>query len=395
MIDLERLTQSIDAASPAPRYIRVREALTTQIADGTLRAGEALPSERSLKEGLKVSRATIREALRGLIEAGLIQAVPGSGNFVLEHLVSPQPQLVQSEHNVVGLIVSYPSFHIYYGQLAAVFNQHLREAGWFTDLALHNDRLESMQEIIDNMMRHNVRVFAINPLPYTDMVPILDRLLAQGALVQLLGRWINDPRCDYVGADNELLGYEGTCHLIELGHTHIIYHGGTVHPTGRDRAYGYVRAMKEAGLAPRLFNVYYRQDNTILPDFLPYYDPENTPEVLFNEMVQGKISAVFSFNDDGAAWLHNQMRKFNLVTPRDVSLVSVDNLPYHSFLEAPLTTFALPGEEVGKRAAELLLRRISGETFPPQRVLIPARFIQRLSTAPPFTQERVSKLLAN
>jgi LacI family transcriptional regulator len=191
------------------------------------------------------------------------------------------------------------------------------------------------------------------------------------------------------------LGYEGTRHLIELGHTGIIYHGGTTHPTGRERAFGYVRAMKEAGLTPRLFNVYYRQDDMILPEFQPYFDLENTAEVLFNEMIQHKISAVFSFNDDGAAWLHNEMRKYNLVTPRDISLVSVDNLPYHAFLEAPLTTFVLPGEEMGKQAAELLLRRISGESFPPQRVLIPARFIQRFSTAPPFTQERVSKLNAN
>jgi DNA-binding transcriptional regulator YhcF (GntR family) len=186
MINLEQLKQSINAASPAPLYIRVREALTTQIADGTLRAGEALPSERSLKEALKVSRATIREALRGLIEAGLVQTVPGSGNFVLEHQILPQSQSDRPEHKVIGLIVSLPTFHIYYGQLAAVFNQHLRHAGWFTDLALHNDRLENLEEILNDMMCHNVRVFAINPPPYYDISPILDRLQAQGALVQLL-----------------------------------------------------------------------------------------------------------------------------------------------------------------------------------------------------------------
>ena len=40
----------------------------------------------------------------------------------------------------------------------------------------------------------------------------------------------------------------------------IIYLGGTTHPTGRDRAAGYVRAMQESGLAPRIFNVHYIQD---------------------------------------------------------------------------------------------------------------------------------------
>jgi LacI family transcriptional regulator len=50
---------------------------------------------------------------------------------------------------------------------------------------------------------------------------------------------------------------------------------------------------------------------------------------------------------------------------------------------AQLTTFALPGEQIGEQAARLVLRRLAGETFAPQRVLLPVRFIQRRSTAAP------------
>ena len=60
----------------------------------------------------------------------------------------------------------------------------------------------------------------------------------------------------------------------------------------------------------------------------------------------------------------------------------MDALPYAEFFDAPLTTFALPGEEIGRQAAEFLIRRLGGEQFPPQRVRVPARFIQRLSMAP-------------
>ena len=58
-------------------------------------------------------------------------------------------------------------------------------------------------------------------------------------------------------------------------------------------------------------------------------------------------------------------------------------MPYASFFDAPLTTFALPSEAIGEQAANLLLRRLNGETFPPQRILLPARFVQRASTAAP------------
>ena len=120
-------------------------------------------------------------------------------------------------------------------------------------MALHNDRLDTLQENLSSMLLNNIRVFSINPPPYVDVAPLLDDLLTHGALVQLLGRWVDYPGCDYVGADNELIGYQATRHLIQLGHTKIIYQGGTTHPTGRDRAAGYVRAMQEGGLAPRIF----------------------------------------------------------------------------------------------------------------------------------------------
>ncbi len=91
---------------------------------------------------------------------------------------------------------------------------------------------------------------------------------------------------------------------------------------------------------------------------------------------------MFSFNDQISTWFQKELRWLNLSIPRDVSLISVDNMPYAGFFDTPLTTFALPGEEIGTRAASLLLRRLVGDPFPPQRILLPARLIQRLSTTP-------------
>lgn len=53
------------------------------ILEGRLGAGEKLPSERELAEYLKVSRASIRDALRELENRGLIDRKPGRGTIVL------------------------------------------------------------------------------------------------------------------------------------------------------------------------------------------------------------------------------------------------------------------------------------------------------------------------
>ena len=53
--------------------------VTGELSSGRLRIGDHLPSERALAETLKVSRSSLREALRVLEALGAIQAATGSG----------------------------------------------------------------------------------------------------------------------------------------------------------------------------------------------------------------------------------------------------------------------------------------------------------------------------
>jgi GntR family transcriptional repressor for pyruvate dehydrogenase complex len=59
--------------------------IAEQINGGDYRPGQRLPAERTLAAQLNVSRPALREALRALQSAGLVQARRGSGWYVLEH----------------------------------------------------------------------------------------------------------------------------------------------------------------------------------------------------------------------------------------------------------------------------------------------------------------------
>jgi GntR family transcriptional repressor for pyruvate dehydrogenase complex len=52
------------------------------IAEGRLKSGDRLPSERELVRQLEVSRTSVREALRALEAKGIIEVRPGSGSFI-------------------------------------------------------------------------------------------------------------------------------------------------------------------------------------------------------------------------------------------------------------------------------------------------------------------------
>lgn len=66
-------------------YEQVIEQIKTMIISGSLQKGDKLPSERELVDQLKVSRTSIREALRALEIVGLIKCKQGEGNFIRDN----------------------------------------------------------------------------------------------------------------------------------------------------------------------------------------------------------------------------------------------------------------------------------------------------------------------
>jgi GntR family transcriptional regulator len=80
----------------APLYRRVKEALASQIHDGTLAPGAQLPSERLLCERFGVSRVTARRALTALVADGLVVSSPGRGWYVSDGPLSEPPNMLLS-----------------------------------------------------------------------------------------------------------------------------------------------------------------------------------------------------------------------------------------------------------------------------------------------------------
>ena len=64
-------------------YEQVVERINAMIGEGLYGKGDLLPSEKDLMEMMGVSRITVREAIRLLNEAGVIQTLKGKGSFVL------------------------------------------------------------------------------------------------------------------------------------------------------------------------------------------------------------------------------------------------------------------------------------------------------------------------
>jgi len=72
----------IDKTSAIPFYYQIKQAVRAEIAAGSLKPGDMLPTEVSLSEQLGISRLVVHRALRELVTEGLLIRQRGKGTFV-------------------------------------------------------------------------------------------------------------------------------------------------------------------------------------------------------------------------------------------------------------------------------------------------------------------------
>ena len=83
----------ISNSSDKPIYEQICMQIKSQIMDGTLAAGEALPSMRALAKDLHISVITVQRAYEDLTRDGFIETVSGKGSFV----ASQNKEFIQEE----------------------------------------------------------------------------------------------------------------------------------------------------------------------------------------------------------------------------------------------------------------------------------------------------------
>ena len=108
---------------------RVVKILEVQILEGSLKPGEALPSERDLAIEIGVSRPTIREAIRSLVSRGMLATRHGGRTVVTDKLdstfIDSWQEMLLNHPNIQNDLLEFR--HILEGQAAFFAAQRATE----------------------------------------------------------------------------------------------------------------------------------------------------------------------------------------------------------------------------------------------------------------------------
>lgn len=140
-------------------------------------------------------------------------------------------------------------------------------------------------------------------------------------------------------------------HLANLGHTLMAHiHGPRSFRSAHERMSGFKLGLSEFGLE---------------------LQPELTIEAGYtfetgvraaNQLLSGRVrpTAIFAGNDEMAIGAYTAARNAGLSIPKDLSIVGFDDTPMADRIAPGLTTVRLPIREMGREAADGILRLVNG-----------------------------------
>lgn len=275
---------------------------------------------------------------------------------------------------IIGLAI--PELHSpYFGELAGLLVDEASRRSWTVIIDQTQGDAEAERRLLTGDGGRVMDGLVISPwaLGAPDLTAT-----ARPLPVVLLGERSPQGLADRVAVDNVAAADEATSHLLALGRRRIAAIGLQPHlenGTAEQRAEGYRRALRRAGVTPRpewerAVTSLHRADGA-----------RAMAELLDGDAVP---DAVFAFSDELALGALYTAHARGVRVPRELAIVGFDDIEDGRFSHPPLTTVSPDKRQIARRALQCLADRIYSprNEVPASDLTIPHRLIVRGSTDP-------------
>lgn len=275
---------------------------------------------------------------------------------------------------MVGVVVSDVA-NPFLPQVLRGIEQVLRSQEFLLLIAETHESSDTLSGILDHLTTRQVDAVILSAAHLGDE-PVVTRLAATVPVV-LAVRSIASGDIPTVTHDDLLGGKLAARHLVDLGHRVMVQLRGPLDVSSfRDRAAGFASVMSTTSARELQLD-----EVATSPTVEEGFRLASRALDLAKES-RTELTAIFAHNDLMAVGALQAARGHGLECPGDLSIVGYNDAPLSNHLSPALTTVALPGLELGQRAAKMALSAISGTGPPPEMIRLPPTLVARDSTAP-------------
>lgn len=273
--------------------------------------------------------------------------------------------------NTIGLIVTDISNN-FYAQIARRIEDKASQSGYHLMFCSSDENEDREEELI--LMLRNRQIDGLI-LATTFREPgILKELLKERFPFVLIDRYIPDFDASSVVVDNYNGSLQAVEHLIANGHRNIGLL--TISPSHlsslREREKGYEEALWKHGLNVSEQNIFEIPFDSIF---------KSVGEALQKMLHAPKpITAIYAINNSIAKACLEHLTEMKLQIPKDIALLSFDDIDVFKFCNPTVTAVAQPIQEIGDKAVDILLNMIKNEhDFVQQQIVLPTEMMLRKS----------------
>ena len=355
-------------------------ALQKRIAAGHYPPGSWLPTERALAAEFGIDRSAVRLTLTQLEDLSLIVRETGKRPWV-------RAEATAGLRTLAAILPQHPlypaSLAIMHGIGAVLRSTEAPFRLQVIDTHGGGDQTVLLEKLaLESVLREPIAGVILWQIGGDETWPPLRELERRGIPVVFVDRFPSGMDCDFIGCDNHA-GIEAAVeYLVSLGHRRIAHLTSDEPSTAvTERHAAYTETLAASGIAPHPEWVY----------AVPQHEVSEVGSACDHFFALPEPpTAVVTMNDALAYHLLAECETRGVSIPGDLSVVGFDDIEQHSPRPSLLTTLHQPFDTMGRRAAALLLRRLSGAasagslSVPEARrhVLLPAPLIKRTTCRP-------------
>ncbi|EKN46463.1 MULTISPECIES: LacI family DNA-binding transcriptional regulator [Pseudomonas syringae group] len=297
-----------------------------------------------------VSPITASRALRGVttVAPELVEKVRAAAQS-LGYVANPAARaLASSCSQTVVVLVPSLSNQLFIETLEAI-QDVLRPRGLDVVIGNYHYSPEEEEKLLRNHLVNRPRGILLTGF---DRTPASHQML-EASGIPCVHMMELDPRqgAYSVGFSQEQAGAQAALHLLGRGRTRLAYMAAQLDTRVLQRGAGFRQVLEDAGLFDAELQV-----TTPLPSSI------GLGGELFARLLDEHpdVDGIFFCNDDLAQGASLEALRLGVAIPQRVSLVGFNDLPGSAHMVPRLTSIRTPRQEVGQRAAQVLLGLLDG-----------------------------------